>query len=99
MAFHVVHWIRGAMMKWGNQHVVVIAARLASFMLLAGVDRSAAQESAKLPIPSASAQQKARHTVLEIHDGEYRQAKSATQKADLAKKMLAEGRETKDDPA
>jgi hypothetical protein len=86
-------------MKLGNQRVVVIAASLAAFMLAGVVDRSAAQESAKSPIPSASAQQEARRTVLEIHDGEYRQAKSTAQKTDLAKKMLAEGRETKDDAA
>ncbi len=74
------------------------AAVLTCVLFLAAIPQAFA-EGEKLPVPGASAQDEARRTILEVHDTEYRQAKTPAQKVEFAQKLITEGRETKDDSA
>lgn len=54
--------------------------------------------TAKLPIPDASLRAEAQKVVAEIYKGDYDKAKTSEQKIALAKKLIADGIATTDDP-
>jgi hypothetical protein len=72
--------------------------RLSSVVSVVFVAVVAASALAQQPVPSEDAQTEALTLLREVYKDEYAQAKTAEQKADLARKMIQKAAQTRDDP-
>jgi hypothetical protein len=67
-------------------------------LMMAALSGQEKKDPTRLELPDAKAQAKAEKTIKEVFKAEYAK-KKATDQLDLAQKLLAQGKETNDDPA
>ncbi|MHC4399635.1 MAG: hypothetical protein ACYTG0_08145 [Planctomycetota bacterium] len=82
-----------------HQHVHGLRLLLVVTVIAASAVVLGAQKKArKLPVPNAAAQKKALDLIHEVYGKDYQSAKTLAEKAELAKKLLAQATTAKDDP-
>jgi hypothetical protein len=75
----------------------VVKPILLTFLLVAALPMSASEQLPKAAAPDEAAQEAASKLIADVYKSDYDNAKTAKQKIELARKLLAEGVATKDD--